>query len=208
MFIDCLCPQATAITTIPAMTCGENLGQIYKLAFQRRQTSAPFPTKVGSGAGDAGLLASWTALKSASDSTKIQCTPKAENIIIPPAEKITEGGNDNTTTDGIPDVVGVSVIEATGQFRSLTGTLLTALKAYNCEESLSVYLINEFGYIIGYSANGTTFAGIPIYNWFIGDGGSEGKNTKDKTLFSFNLLYGWRNKLAIVSPADFNGRDL
>jgi hypothetical protein len=207
-FVDCLCPQATSLTAIPTLTCTENLGQIVKLAFQRRQTTAPFPTKVGAGAGDAGLLASWTTLKAAADSTKITVTPYAEAIVIPPLEKITEGGDDNSTLDGIPDVVGVSVGEATGNFRGLPAAILKVLKTLNCEVDMTVYLINEFGYIIGQSIGGVTFQGIEINNFFIADGGNEGKNTKDKTMFSWNYRYGWRDNLAIVKPTDFNGRNL
>lgn len=208
MFIDCLCPQPTALTAIPALTCGENLGQIVKIAFQRKQASAPFPSKVGSGSGDAGLLASWTALKAASAGTKVTVTPFLENVIVPPIEAITEGGDDNTTLDGMPIVTGATIVQVTGNFRSITAAILTVLKKYNCEPDLTVYLINEFGYIIGWSVGGTTFQGIDINNWFIADGGSEGKNTHDKTMFRWNLRYGWRDNLVIVKPADFNGRDL
>lgn len=208
MFVDCICPPAAALTAIPTLTCGENLGQIVKYAIQRKQASAPFPTKAGVGAGDAGLLASWTTLKAASDATKVTVGPFCENIVIPPVEAITEGGDDNSTLDGMPIVVGATVVQVTGQFRSLPGSILTVLKLLNCEPNLTLYLINEFGYLIGYSANGTTFAGIPIDNFFIADGGSEGKNTHDKTMFRWNLRYGWRDKLAIVKPADFSGRDL
>ena len=35
MSLICQCPAADAITTIPAVTCPENFGQIQKVAFQR-----------------------------------------------------------------------------------------------------------------------------------------------------------------------------
>ncbi len=208
MFIDCLCPAPTALTQPAAITCGENLGQIVKLAIQRKQATAAFPTKVGSGVGDAGVLASWTARKAANDNTKIISTPFIEGFTVPPISAIKEGGDDNSTLDGIAVVVGTNTSVCAGFIRSLPASILLDLKKLNCEPNLEAYFINEFGYIIGMSANGTTFNGITISNFFMGDGGNEGKNSHDKTPFELSLRYGWRDKLAIVKPADFNGRDL
>lgn len=205
-FANCTCPPATAITDIGDLTCGENMGQIQKIAFQRRQASAPFATFSGATVGGADLLASWTALIGATDATKIQVTPFFENFLIPGSEAITEGGDDNTTLDGVAIVTGATTPAATGTFRSLTGELLRALKDYNCELDMTVYLINEFSQIIGTSANGTTFAGIPIQSFFIGDGDNNGKNTQDKTNFTFSMRYGWRDRLAFCIPSDFDPR--
>ena len=205
-FASCTCPLPTAITNISDLTCGENMGQIQKIAFQRRQATAPFATFTGGTTGGADLLASWTALIGATDATKITVTPFFEAFVIPQVTPITEGGDDNTTLDGNPIVVGSSSITATGTFRSLTGEILREIKDYNCENDLTVFFINEFSRIIGTSADGTTLAGIPITSFFIGDGGNEGKNTQDKTVFTFNMRYGWRDRLAFVSPSDFDPR--
>lgn len=203
MFASCTCPTPAAIGTIGAFTCGENLGQIQKIIFQRRQTVKPFTALL-----PPDEKASWTPLFASVNSTKVQITPFFENFIIPQVEAITEGGDDNTTLDGNAIVVGASQIRATGNFRSLPASILKALKAYNCEPDLTVYLVNEFSKIIGKSIDGTpeNFEGIPITEFFIGDGGNDGKNTQDKTAFGFNLRYGWRDTLYQVIPSDFDPR--
>ena len=205
-FASCVCPLPAAITEIGDLTCGENIGQVQKIAFQRRQATAPFATFTGATVGGADLLASWTTLLAAADATHVTVTPFFENFVIPGAEAITEGGDDNTTLDGVAVVIGATTPEVTGTFRSLTGELLRQLKDYNCENDLSVFLINEFSQIIGTSANGTTFAGIPIQSFFIGDGDNNGKNTQDKTNFRFAVRYGWRDRLAFCVPSNFDPR--
>ena len=209
--ITCLCPELTAITTIPAQTCGENIGQIVKVLFQRKQVTPSFPTRAGAGAGDAGVLASWTALKAAVAGTKIQSTPYMENAVVPPAEMQFEGGGTNETLDGQPIPTMPSPIQVTGRFRSLPADIFTALETYNCELNLSVYLVNGDGVIWGWkpaTGSGTTFQGIDIGRWTITDGGNEGYGTYDLTPFAFSLRYGWRKRLVAVKPADFSGRDL
>jgi hypothetical protein len=205
-FASCICPLPAAITEIGDLTCGENIGQVQKIAFQRRQATPSFPTFSGSAVGSADLLASWTTLLAAADATHVTVTPFFENFVIPGSEGITEGGDDNTTLDGAPIVIGATTPQATGTFRSLTGELLRQLKEYNCENDLTVFLINEFSQIIGVSPNGTTFTGIPIQAFFIGDGDNNGKNTQDKTNFSFSVRYGWRDRLAFCVPTDFDPR--
>jgi hypothetical protein len=203
-FASCLCPQAAATTEIGDLTCGENIGQVQKIVFQRRQATPSFPTFSGSAVGSADLLASWTTLLAAANGTHVTVTPFCENFIIPPITPITEGGNDNTTLNGVAIVVGAEFAEATGTFRSLTGELLRQIKDYNCELDLTVFLVNEFRQIVGTSPNGTTFTGIPIQSFFIGDGDNNGKNTQDKTNFRFAVSYGWRDRLAFCVPTNFD----
>lgn len=201
----CACPAPAALTTIPSQTCGENIGQIQKIMFQRRQPTASPTVPV---IADAGELATWTALKIAVGDTKVVVTPFAENVVIPPAAPITEGGDDNTTINGAQIVVGASAIPVTGVFRSLAKAVLKAIKTLNCEDvnALSVFLINNSGQIIGQSTTdvSTDFRGIPITSFFIGDPGAEGLNTHDKAPFQWNFAYGWRDKLTFVTPTDFD----
>jgi hypothetical protein len=201
MLAFCECPQPAAIGAIPAFTCGEDFGQIQKIVFQRRQAVATFATVLA-----AGTLANWTALKAALAGTKVVITPFFENFIIPPVEAITEGGDDNTTLDGLAVVVGRSTPIVTGNFRSLPGATFEALEAYICEPDMTMFWINEFGKIIGDSHDGTDVWGIPVHEWFIGDKGAAGKNTQDKNMFRFGLRAGWSKKLKIITPVDFNAR--
>lgn len=200
-FGTCACPPAAATTTIPSMTCEENIFQVQKFILARRLT-APAITLIA----DAAELATWTALLAAVNGTKHQVTPFVESVVIPNGEPILEGGDDNSTRDGNPVVVGGSQIRATGLFRGLTAAVLTALQTYNCENNLMIYLINELGQIIGREDPTVVgcFTGIPITSFFVGDPGNEGKNTNDKAPVSFNFKYGWRKQIKFVTPTDFD----
>jgi hypothetical protein len=205
--LGCDCPLPAALSDITPVACGENIGQIVKIIFQRRQAAEPFPTFEGAVLLGADLKASWDVFTAAVDSTKAVVSPYLESVVLPASEAITEGGDDNTTLDGVAKVVGATSPEGTGMIRSLPAAQLKQLKTYNCEEDLTIYLINEFGKIIGTSSDGTQFGGIPINDFFIGDGGNEGKNTADKTPFRFGLVYGWRDNLAFCKPDDFSARN-
>lgn len=206
MLAFCECPQPAAIGAIPAFTCGEDFGQIQKFVFQRRQANPSFPTFNTAGVGDASLLASWTPLKAAADSTKVVATPFFEAFTIPPVDAITEGGDDNTTLDGVAVVVGQTTPVGVGNFRSLPAAIFAALKLYNCEPDLTVFMISEFGKIIGQSPDGVKFTGIPVSEFFIGDKGVQGKNTQDKYNFRLAFRAGWSETIKIVNPADFDAR--
>lgn len=201
MLAFCDCPQPAAISAIPAFTCGEDFGQIQKLVFQRRQAAAPFATVVA-----AGTLANWTTLKAAVGNTKVVSTPFFENFIIPGVEAITEGGDDNSTLDGLALVVGRTTPVATGNFRSLPAATFVAIEKYACEPDMTVFMINEFSKIIGHSIDGTKVAGFPIQEFFIGDKGIEGKNTQNKSLFRFGLRAGWSKTAIVVTAVDFDPR--
>lgn len=201
MLAFCTCPAPVEIPDITPFTCGEDFGQIQKLVFQRRQATPTFATLIAPQ-----TLANWTTLKTASDATKVQTTPFFENFIVPPVEAITEGGDDNTTLDGVAIVVGEGTPIATGNFRSLPSATFEELQKFNCEATLTAFWINEYGKIIGYSGNGTTFEGIPMTEWYIGDKGINGKNTQDKNMFRFAMRAGWSKKLKQITPTDFNAR--
>lgn len=199
------CPLPDALTDITPITCAENLGQIQKIVLQRPQTTVPFPTQDAT-IGGAAVIASWDVYKAAVDSTKVVTTPFFEAYEVPGSEAILEGGDDNTTLDGAPILVGATTPRAEGMFRGLPAEVLKELKA-NCEANMTVYFINEFGKVIGTSIDGITFEGIPVTSLFIGDPAIAGKNTNDKTSFGHSLRYGWRDNLAIVTPTDFDARN-
>lgn len=207
MFINCDCPPLDVLECIPDFQCGLNFGQIVKFAYRRKTTNPWFANQT-----DPLTSAAWTALFNQTDDTKVVVSPFCENLIIPAIEKITDGGNDNTTTFGIADVVGTNTPDVTGDFRSIPSDVLRALKTLNCEgrgsiNRLEIVLINEFGQYIGDGRN-TAFTGFDAWNFFIGDGGSEGKNTKDKTMFSWSVMYGWRDYAVKLTPTDHIGYNL
>lgn len=202
----CSCPNPTTLASIPAFTCEENIGQIQKLAISRQQgATVPFATFEGATAGGADVLASWTALKGAGDDTTVIVTPFFDTFSITPTEKITRGGNDNTTLDGVERIVGATFAAGHGEFFNIPKDVRAALKQLNCE-FVDIYLINEAGKIIGLNNTGTEFKGIPVQTFFVGDPGIEGKNTDNKTMFDFVLPYGWADNLQVVTPDDFDPR--
>lgn len=202
-FGSCSCPLPTALTEIPNLDCGFSLKQIQKLLIARKG-AINFATVAG--AGSASTKAAWDALINANDGDKVVISPFVENFVIPQSEPILEGGDDNTTIDGNPIVVGAGQIRATGVFAELPPATLQALKKLNCETNLEVVLINQFGDLYGLQPGSTDFTGIPIQSFFVGDPGNEGLNTRDKAPIGFNFRYGWRDRLVKVTPADFDAR--
>lgn len=198
MFGNCACPPPDEIVDIPDNDCPSSILQIQKFILARRKAST-FTTLLLPK-----VKANWTTFLTASDDTKHQVTPFCESVVIPASEPILEGGDDNTTRDGNPIVVGAGQIRVTGLFVELTPAVLVALKSYNCENDLMIYFINQLGKIIGINPTGTVFTGIPITSWFVSDAGNEGLNTRDKTPVGFNLRYGWRDKLTFITPTDFD----
>lgn len=197
----CSCPPLSALPDLSEVTCGEDFGQIQKFVFQRRQSGAgTFTTAT------ALLIATWTPLFAETDDTKVQSTPFFENFVIPGGEAITEGGDDNSTLDGIPIVVGQAAPAGSGRFRSLPTANFEELQKYICEVDMTVFMINEAGKIIGYNPTGTQFHGIPFTNFFIGDKSIAGKNTNDFNPFTIAFRPGWSKKLKFLTPTDFDAR--
>ena len=97
----CNCPVATALTTITATTCPEEIGQIQRAFFVRKGTvvwdtatagAANVPATI---TGDlVTVLAGWNILKIAADATKVVFAPLfGGDITIAPAEAVTQSGN-------------------------------------------------------------------------------------------------------------------
>jgi hypothetical protein len=202
-FGSCACPLPDSLTEIPQVDCGLSLKQVQKLLIGRR---GAISFAAITGALSASTIAGWQALLDATDDTKVIVTPFVEDFKIPQGEAILEGGDDNTTIDGNPIVVGANSIRATGMFAELPPNVLSALKKLNCESQLEVALINQFGDIYALQPSGTLFKGIPITSFFVGDPGNEGLNTRDKAPVGFNFRYGWRDQLIKVTPVDFDAR--
>ena len=91
------CPAATTLTAIPAEGCAQNFGQIQKIIFQRLYDGTTRNGIAdGTSAGNAGLLASWTALKAATDGTKIVVSPFIEAPSDDGGDARTYGGGNET----------------------------------------------------------------------------------------------------------------
>ena len=207
MSLICQCPAAAAIATIPNVTCPENFGQIQKVAFQRLRkadgTRNSFTTTAA-----ITLKASWTALLSAADGSKVVVSP----YINAPADsggdaRMTSGGNDDL--GGIAEVLGGNPVQFDGSLRSIPQSVIKAMKALQCEANagnLGVFLFDENGKIeaIQDETTPTTYYPIPIRALFIGSKIHGNFDAKDSNAISWQYPDNYSDDLAIVTPSDFN----
>ena len=207
MSLICQCPAAAAITTIPAVTCPENFGQIQKVAFQRLRKADGTKNSFTNAAAIT-ALASWTALLAAADGSKIVVSP----YINAPADsggdaRRTGGGNDDL--GGIAQVLGGNPVQFDGSLRSVPQSVIKTMKELMCEAqagNLGVFLFDENGKIeaIKDANTATTFYPIPIRSLFIGSKIHGNFDAKDSNAISWLYPDNYSDQLAIVTPADFN----
>lgn len=207
MSLICQCPAAAAIATIPNVTCPENFGQIQKVAFQRLRkadgTRNSFTTTAA-----ITLKASWTALLSADDGSKVVVSP----YINAPADsggdaRMTSGGNDDL--GGIAEVLGGNPVQFDGSLRSIPQSVIKTMKALQCEANvgnLGVFLFDENGKIEASQdeTTPTTYYPIPIRALFIGSKIHGNFDAKDSNAISWQYPDNYSDDLAIVTPSDFN----
>lgn len=207
MSLICQCPAAAAIETIPAVSCPENFGQIQKVAFQRL-VKADGTRNSFTQTASILLKASWTALLSASDGSKIVVSP----YINAPADsggdaRMTSGGNDDL--GGIPEVLGGEPVQFAGSIRAVPQSVIKAMKSLQCEANagnLGVYLFDENGKIeaIQDETTNTTYYPIPIRALFIGSKIHGNYDAKDSNVISWYYMDNYSDNLVILTPTDFN----
>ena len=207
MGLTCQCPAASAITTIPNVTCPENFGQIQKVAFQRLFKADGTKNSFTSSASIL-LKASWTALLAAADGSKIVVSP----YINAPADsggdaRMTSGGNDDL--GGIPEVLGGEPVQFAGSLRAVPQSVIKVIKELQCEANagnLGVFLFDENGKIeaIKDTTTATTFYPIPIRALFVGSKIHGNYDAKDSNVISWYYPDNYSDNLAIVTPTDFN----
>lgn len=204
--ITCQCPAAAALTTIPAQGCAESFGQIQKVAFQRLTTAGAKNSFTSSA--DIKLKASWTALMSAADSTKVVVSPYIQAPTVEAGAARTFGGG-NETLGGVEMIIGREPTPFTGVIRAVSQSVIKAIKALQCEaiaDNLGVYLFDENGNICALKdqTTPTTFYPIPIRALFVGDKSFGGLEAPDSNAIQWSFLPNYSDDLAIVTPTDFN----
>lgn len=197
----CTCPAAAALTTIPAVTCTENFGQIQKIAFQRL-TSSGNENKIA--ATDIVLLATWTTLTTANDSTKVVVSPYIQAPTNEANAPRTFGGG-NDTLGGIEIIVGREASTFSAVLRGVPQSTIKIIKELECEAAagnLGVYLINENGQIEAIK-DSTDYKPIPIRSLFISDKAHGGLEAIDYNNIQFAFAPNYSDDLSIVTP-NFN----
>lgn len=209
MFTNQCCPAATALPTIPAVTCAKRFGQTQKVIFQRIWNGSTRNGIVdGTSAGQARLLASWTALKAATDSTKIAVTPFVENPTPDGGDAKTVGGG-NESLNGAETVIGSNPVGMSFKLNNVPQDVITELKKLKCEDlahNLGCYLVNENGQIMGQKetvtsggSSTTTWYPMPIQTLFVSDLMLQGLDANDNNDMSFKFAPGYSDKADILT---------
>lgn len=205
MSLLCSCPVASEINDIPAPGCFEDFGQITGFILQRRYSSGTTENSFTIATANPNVLASWSALLSATDGTKVQKSPLLHGATLEPGE-FRESGSGNDVAFGIPLFKGRAHASLTGMFKRERQDVILALKDYECE-TLSVYLVNESGWIAGVAddvTSATTFKGFPLSSFRVSDKASGGYDDVDFNNVAMNFYPNWSDYFYIVKPTNFN----
>lgn len=203
----CKCPAATALPTIPTLTCTESFGQIQKVAFQRLYKGAGEKNSFTKSAGIK-KKASWAPFLSATDDTKVVVSPYIQAPTAEAGAPRTFGGG-NETLGGIEEIIGREPTPFTAVMRKMPQSLIKVLKELQCEsdsQNLGVYLFDENGAIgaLQDPTTAETHYPIPIRSLFIGDKTLGGLEAPDSNTIQWAFLPNWSDDLAIIVPDDFN----
>ena len=205
----CQCPANASLTTIPAVACAENFGQIQKIAFQRLTLADG--TKNSFTAGDTTAikkLAAWTAKMALTDGGKVVISPYIQAPAQEGGDARTFGGG-NDTLGGVEMVIGRNPSSFNGVMRAVPQNIIKAMKALQCEaqaDNLGVFLFDENGNIeaIEDATTAGTYYPIPIRSLFIGDKSHGGLEAPDNNAIQWSFLPNYSDDLKIVAPSDFN----
>lgn len=210
MGLNCGCPAAASLPDITVAECKEAFGQVQKVVFQRIYKVAG--TKNSMTSTEVTAKASWTALKTAADSTKIIVSPIINNPTTEPGAARTFGGG-NQTAGGIEIVIGAEPTTFEGiMYQENQVDTIKPLKQLSCE-NIGVFLIDEYGNIgavketvtSGGSAT-TTYMPIPIQKFFVGDKKLGGFEEPDSNSIMWSFPSNWSDNFDIIkqSTMDFN----
>jgi hypothetical protein len=204
MAITCGCPVGAALGDITILGCPEDFGQIQKGAFQRTFLTAGTKNAIA----DPKLLASWTPLLAAADSTKVVPTPYINEPETEPGAAKTYGGGDNTTLGGVSEVIGAEPTKFTGKFLSMAQKTVKEIKDIRCE-NIGVWLFDEFGRIgciVDDIDTPTEYYPVPIAfkTLFVGDKNFGGFDNPDDNMLQWEWNANYSDNFVIVQPTDFN----
>lgn len=197
MGLNATCPLTGILTSVPETSCPIVYGQIQKLVLQPIQSTPTFTAQT------INLKATWDALLAETDETKVVATPMLMNCIVPASELTTEGGNDNTTINGIRNVRGLNAVTATAQMSNISSATKTAVQAlFSYSKYPMPGLTHLWAYILlhdGRVVSNADFTGIPVYNLALTDPALEGYNKDNVFNFSWDMIGGWSDTIVATS---------
>lgn len=205
MSLICDCPAAAAITSFGADSCLERFGQIQRFGVQRTKSGTTL-NEIVIADDDPEVLATWTALKAAVDSTKVQFSTFIQEPEAPAGEAREYGGG-NATIGGTPILLGSNPTNFQAAFLDVKQSVILSMKGLMCEKTLSVFLVNENGQIGGITdshSSPTTFRGIPIKSFYLSDKQFGMFEEPDKNFVRWSFVPGWSDYFHVISPSDFD----
>jgi len=182
---------ASAVTSVTA--CAEDVGQIQKLMFWRRDNYCT--------AASAATSTYWSTQLTATGDSKVVVSPFCGNVEFEPGEPREFGGG-NETVDGIPIVKGSEATMVTGRFYQEDQDIIETIKDWACEK-LDVFFINESNQLIYDDRGGSNVYGFPITSLNIKDLKIGGYSDADFNEFSFRLSPDWSDTLEIDEVTTF-----
>lgn len=203
MGLNCGCPAGAHIADLDIQDCKESMGQVQKVLFQRVYKTAGELNSIT----DPTKKASWTALTSAADGTKVTVSPYIQNPATEPGAARTFGGG-NQTLGGIPITIGREATGFNGVIYQENQKVISQLKQYQCE-TIGVYLLDEHGNIgclVDDLDSPTVYQPIPIQSFFVGDKTLGGFEEPDSNAISWSFVPNWSDKFYIIKreTLDFN----
>lgn len=203
--MNCGCPQAASLASLPSVNCKTTLGQIQKIVVQRLKTSAGAKNGFNVSTKDPALKASWTPLLAATDGTKVVASPYIHGPTSEPGAARTFGGG-NATAGGITIVLGRETTKTNGMFYNEDQAVISVLKSFACE-NVGIYYIDEYGNI-GMTADDPldpeNYFPIPLKSWFVGDMKLGGLEEPNSNMISWEHMPNWSDKLVVIKPTDFD----
>lgn len=209
MGLNCGCPAGAHIADLEINECKESMGQVQKVAFQRIYNTAGTKNSVT----DPTRKASFSALFSAADGSKMTVSPYIQGPTSEPGAARTFGGG-NQTLGGIEITIGREPTTFSATIYQESQKTIAQLKQYMCEE-IGVWLIDENGNI-GCLVDDQddqddqdepkTYSPIPIGNFFVGDKKLGGFEEPDSNIIEWSFYPNWSDNFCIIKrkTLDFN----
>lgn len=200
MGLNCGCPAGAHLHDLDIQACKESMGQIQKVAFQRIYSTAGTLNSVTTP--DA---ASFSALFSASDGTKMTISPYIQGPTSEPGAARTFGGG-NQTLGGIEITIGREPTTFSATIYQESQKVIAQMKEYMCE-NVGVWLVDEngnIGCIVDDLDTPTKYMPIPIGKLFIGDKKLGGFEEPDSNSIEWSFFPNWSDKFYIIKNSTLN----
>lgn len=193
------------LVAVPSSSCLESFAQPTRAYFTKRKNGSALNFIDISTDTDAHqTLATYQALVSAVDDTKLIVTPRFANATMPEPTPRTFGSG-NQVPDGVPINLGSAPPTFSSTFYGLTAEQEEAMAKVNGD--LAVYLVSseqQIGGIFDSNASPTKVYPIPIFNLFFSDRQLGGYDGVDANVLSWSFYAGWSRKFNFWKPTDFN----